>query len=399
MVKSVEIPQDIIYSVIAAVGDDTRLLEKCALVSYSFLLPSRKKLFSRITLKNERTCQGIYQFLVQNPVVQSFVRSIYLTDMEFDNSEWMNDTSGSLLAILRLPFRCLECFSFDLRERYPRAWNHDPRSWDAFSSELKDVLSNILHLSTLKTLSLKGVTKVPITFFLQIVHLTTLELCSLSPNDFGDENSSSLTLAASNGVVPVASHTVIDRCLWYIAEPEKELFKEEGGTKFPSSAYFSLIQDMEGPTKSIFLPFMCRLRFFEIRAHLSSGSIHDFNTLPLITGSLCMSLTSPATLEHLLFNIWLYDDDDHIVVHKDEIYHDLRCAKAWSYLDSITTLPTGSQLQRVDINIHLDCDFYENFHHDIEEDPIPYEVKKAVLDGLPLLRAKDILCVNVIVVR
>ena len=30
-------------------------------------------------------------------------------------------------------------------------WNRDPRNWDTFSSELKDVLSNIVHLSTLKT--------------------------------------------------------------------------------------------------------------------------------------------------------------------------------------------------------------------------------------------------------
>ena len=77
------------------------------------------------------------------------------------------------------------------------------------SSELKDALSNIIHLSTLKTLNINGITKVSLTFLLPVVHLTTLELHSISPNDFYDENSSSLTPAALKGVAPVASHTVI----------------------------------------------------------------------------------------------------------------------------------------------------------------------------------------------
>ena len=76
--KSVEIPQDIIDNVIAAVGYNTRLLKKCTLVSSSFLLPSRKQLFSRIYLRSDQTCQGIHQLLVQNPVIQSFVRTITL---------------------------------------------------------------------------------------------------------------------------------------------------------------------------------------------------------------------------------------------------------------------------------------------------------------------------------
>jgi hypothetical protein len=78
MARSVEIPQDIIDSIIAVVGDDARLLKQCSLVSSSFLLPCRKQLFSRITLRNDETCKGIHEFLVQNPVIQSFVRAITL---------------------------------------------------------------------------------------------------------------------------------------------------------------------------------------------------------------------------------------------------------------------------------------------------------------------------------
>jgi hypothetical protein len=220
MANSVEIPQEIIDSIIAEVGDDTRLLKQCSLVSSSFLLPSRKHLFSRIILRSDRACQKIYQYLVQNTAIQSSIRAITLAEyiddcsgFEFESCQWMNSTS--LLAILRLPFSCLECFSIKV---YPDYWDAKPWKWSSFSSEMKDALSNIIHSSNLKTLSLEGVTQVPITVFLHIVHLTTLELHSVSPDDFCYKGSSSLTRAASMGVASTAPHPVIDRCMWRLKE-------------------------------------------------------------------------------------------------------------------------------------------------------------------------------------
>ena len=214
-----EIPQDIIDAVISAVGNDTDLLKKCSLVSSSFLRPSRKQLFSSITIGSEETCQGIHQFLVQNPVVQTFVRAITLTESTVIvyNSpiipKWIKHHT-SLLAILRLPFCCLECFSIVLGkddEEVMTFWATEDMSrerwdWNDFSSEMKDALSNIILSSTLKTICLNGIINVPTTFFSRIIHLTTLELHSLKPDDFCDENSSIDTL--------MASHTVIDRCVW-----------------------------------------------------------------------------------------------------------------------------------------------------------------------------------------
>ena len=213
------IPQDIIDNVIAAIGDDKRSLKQCALVSSSFLHPSRKQLFYKISIGSGQSCQKIYQILVQNPAIQSFVRAIALSEDAMIatwgavTSEWMNSTS--LLAILRLPFCFLECFSITVCRA---GWVWRPWDWDSFSSEVKDALSNIIHTPTLKTLSLTGITNVPMTFFHRIVHLTTLELHSLSPNDFGGEDSSSLTRAASKGEAPNFSHSVIDRCVWRFRE-------------------------------------------------------------------------------------------------------------------------------------------------------------------------------------
>lgn len=108
MAKSVEIPQDTIYNVIAAVGDDTHLLKQCSLVPSLFLYPSRKQLFSRITLDSDETCQEIHQFFVQNPVIQPCVRTITINSKinSKTDSTWPHKwTSGvSPLAILRLRF-------------------------------------------------------------------------------------------------------------------------------------------------------------------------------------------------------------------------------------------------------------------------------------------------------
>src|ERR1700733_9827723 len=107
------------------------------LVSSSFLLPSRKLLFSKISLRlGHQASQRLHQFLVENPVVQSFVRSIAI------NQNWGSNTSESHLEmnhtslILRLPFRCLESFSINM-------WYY-PLNWNDFSSELKDALSTII---------------------------------------------------------------------------------------------------------------------------------------------------------------------------------------------------------------------------------------------------------------
>ena len=220
MANSVAIPQDIIDNVIAAVNDKA-LLKQCALVSSSFLLPSRKQLFSEIPLKYARSVQGLHRFLVQNPVIQSFVRSIIIQWDYWGSGPF--GTSESLPAILRLPFCCLQ--SFSIISYLP------PCDWNSFSSELKDALFNIIHSSTLKTLCFDRVVNVPITLFLGVFHLTKLDMRFLSPHDFEGEQPSSLTPAASKGVSTTAYHTVIDQCVW-------SLRGRTHSTRFPTSGCF-----------------------------------------------------------------------------------------------------------------------------------------------------------------
>jgi hypothetical protein len=144
MANSVAIPQDIIYQVISEVGDERELLKQCALVSSSFLLPSRKQLFSEIYLRTERAAQRLRQCLIKNPIIQSFVKRIAIGPWLLDESNRLFNSS-SLPTILQLQFCCLESF-------WISSVNYDRLDWNYFSSELKDALSNIIHSSTLETL-------------------------------------------------------------------------------------------------------------------------------------------------------------------------------------------------------------------------------------------------------
>ncbi|KAM6492892.1 hypothetical protein JOM56_011026 [Amanita muscaria] len=364
MANSVAIPQDIIDNIIEAVGDDTGcLLKKFALVSSSFLLPSRKRLFSELSLRDDQACQRLHQFLVENPVIRSFVRSIAIRYSSSKSRLQLNRTL--LIPILRLTFCCLESFSIDFETGRRWDWNLDPSNWNDFGSKLKDALSTIIHSSTLKTLKLAEV-NMPIKL-LHGIHLTKLvlhNLRSLLLNDLDGEQSRLPTSAASEGVATTASHIVVDQCVW----------------RFYTRTRF-------GPTEPIFLPFMCRLRVFEIRIDPSSATMSDFDILSFLVRSLRVSLTSPATLEHIKFDILFFGKDSNFDYYT--LFDDLRNADVWSHLDSIITHPTGSRLQRVDINI--ECMF--RYDDDVMK-PDETLVMEPVLDALPLLREKGILFVE-----
>ena len=135
---------------------------------------------------------------------------------------------------------------------------------------------------------------------------------------------------------------------------------------------------------------MSRLRFFEIDAKLGPATVNDFDILSFLTGSLCTSLTSPATLEHLKVNILFRGYNNLFLFQEERFFEDLRHTDAWARLDSITSHPTGSRLQRVDINIE--------YHFRLDDDgtePHKDDVLNAVLDRLPLLRTKGILFIDV----
>ena len=85
------------------------------------------------------------------------------------------------------------------------------------------------------------------------------------------------------------------------------------------------------------------LRFFEMDIELDSATMRDFDILAFLMGSHCMSLTSPAALEHLQFDILFCGHINDFSSHR--FIENLCDSDAWSHLDSIATLPAGSLLK------------------------------------------------------
>ena len=153
---------------------------------------------------------------------------------------------------------------------------------------------------------------------------------------------------------------------------------------------------MEGPIEPIFLPFMCRLRVFELHLDPFSSDMNDFVILSLLILSLRASLTAPATLEHLKFKIVYSGKVNRF--NQDDFFYEFRDhANVWSDFDSISTHPTGSRLQRVDIRIEYDFRDEDNVGEEnlMEHYDIVTKFSEPVLDALPLLRKKGILFVEV----
>ena len=162
--------------------------------------------------------------------------TVYLLLCMKEDILFVDAVSGILVpgAYLSLSFCCLERFSINV---VPEYWGVKPWNWEKFSNGLKNALSNIIHSSYLKTLSLKGVTGVPMALLLCIVHLTTLELHFVPPNVFRYKNSSSLTHAAAMGVASTDPHPVIDRCIWRWKENSEHRSENARSTRFPSSSF------------------------------------------------------------------------------------------------------------------------------------------------------------------
>ena len=129
---------------------------------------------------------------------------------------------------------------------------------------------------------------------------------------------------------------------------------------------------------------MSHLRVLEFYVDPHSTTISHFSILSFFIRSLRVSSSSPATLEHLKFNITVHVNED--MLDNDAYYDDLYYDVVWSYLDSIATHPAGSRLQRVDVDV--------NFHYDNTDDDDVEATEsdfEPILEELPSLQERGIL--------
>ena len=71
---SFSIPTDVIHDIVDAI-EDREALRQCALVAKSFLIPSRKRLFTDIHVRCSAQSERLYSVLVHNPNIQGYIKS------------------------------------------------------------------------------------------------------------------------------------------------------------------------------------------------------------------------------------------------------------------------------------------------------------------------------------
>jgi hypothetical protein len=203
MVKSLSIPQEIIDSIIGKIDvQDKALLKKCALISHSFLHPSRKQLYSFISLNSGQDCQRLCRMDVQTRYLRLFVKTLHISDV-FAESILNNEY---LLPILRLPLRRLETLSVSSEEYYV--------PWDILTDNMREALWNVIHSSPLTSLTLRSILEVPIDLFLGLTKLHMLDLDDISLDVLNIPPHVQQIAELSEGTIKTTGDIVVERFRW-----------------------------------------------------------------------------------------------------------------------------------------------------------------------------------------
>jgi hypothetical protein len=220
MSNPLPIPQDIIDSVIEVV-DATSTLKKCALVSSSFLLPSRQRLFSDIRLRNETQCKQLYSTLVENAFFLSLIIKLTVIKRDYEAKNayfvpnpWFLTSASSLPAILRLPMHRLSVFSLISSPLFLK--------WERLSRNFLAALQNIIRLPSLTKLHLSAICGIPIPLLSDVglvKHLVLKEVYLDIPDIV--ESQIAEDAAHLEERLPQASATGVERFTWKLRRETK----------------------------------------------------------------------------------------------------------------------------------------------------------------------------------
>jgi hypothetical protein len=199
----VSFPQDIIDYFIGTIDvDDKVLLRTCALVSCSFLRPSRKQLFSSILLNSSERCRALHDLLTRNSYIQLFVKMLQICDHDtgLKRPIFCNE---DLLSILQLPLCCLKTFSVS------SVFCND---WNELSNSMRNTIWDVVHSPSLTTFTLDYAMNVPIDLFLGLTAVRSLRLDNVYLDILKSENS--ISQMADLTKITTTFNEVIERFSW-----------------------------------------------------------------------------------------------------------------------------------------------------------------------------------------
>lgn len=175
MVLSVQIPQDIIDSIIYLLHDDTHTLKTCAVVSRSFLPPCRQQIFFVVHLDHpflaQKHCQRMFRLLNKNPDIGFYIKvlRVYVYDSTSSHDgaliPWIAGEKTFLAVIRLLPqLRSLMLTS---------CW---PMDWLVFPGTLRAGMLDLFRSPNLTDLKLDRIGNLPMHYFSTFSQLKRLSL-------------------------------------------------------------------------------------------------------------------------------------------------------------------------------------------------------------------------------
>lgn len=169
-----DIPEDIISAILSHLRQDRSTLRTCAITSSIFLFPSRRYLFSDISLSaGSRQCRKLYGLLSSNSHLTVHVRHLTIKDSQEDNHSdlgWIMSDPTLPLVLGSLPL---------LRSFYLNCVSSDDDgavvAWKAFPKGLKSAFLHILQLPTLEKVEFRAL-NIPFSIFGDSPHIKCLHL-------------------------------------------------------------------------------------------------------------------------------------------------------------------------------------------------------------------------------
>ena len=169
---TIPIPQDIFDEVISylRVHSDRDTLHSCSVVSHSFFIPARRKLFYAITLENARAAQALYNLLKLNHVSAYYIGELYIDtsiwNYKFNEMVLWFEKDQVLPKILELT-QCLTLISLK---------PDTITDWSSISVELRSALVKQFQLPTLTEARIHSIRDFPSTVITNSSHLRKLVL-------------------------------------------------------------------------------------------------------------------------------------------------------------------------------------------------------------------------------
>lgn len=176
MSHHVQVPFDVIITIIDQLHDDMITLQHCSLVSRLFITPARRYIFSDIEISSEALCLQFHDLLKSNPVIASHVRHLTLKiipindSYESEDQLWILEQYQTLTDILEILREHLCSFHYD------GSLSYEHQSFIDFAPPLKSTLIRLFKSSNLTNVSLIDLNDFPIQLFATCLQLIQLKL-------------------------------------------------------------------------------------------------------------------------------------------------------------------------------------------------------------------------------